>query len=75
MPSRAWRTRLQPIRTLVHLPIEISLVDHEQQPIYQKHSEKIRALRDLGMNKSQISKRLRVSRSVVDDALAWMGRD
>jgi hypothetical protein len=68
---KKWRTRLQPIRTLVSIDMEFSLIDYMEIPLYQKYSDKIGLLRRLGMYKAEICRRLGVSQSVVDDALSW----
>ena len=61
------------IRTIAKLPIEVSLRNTAEEPIYQKIANKSLYLRELGFSNRKIAKHLNVNENTVAKAIQWLG--
>jgi hypothetical protein len=60
------------IRTLAAIPIEIPILEVGPQPAYQRVARKVKRLRDLGMSRAAIARRLGVCRKTVAKAVSFL---
>jgi hypothetical protein len=56
------------------MPIEISIIETREPPVYQRIVAKAANLRELGMTYPEITKRLPVDRWTVGRAVRWLKR-
>jgi len=56
------------------MPIKVPILEIKPRPIYQQIATKAQHLQELGMNQSNIGRRLGVDRWTVGKALRWMKR-
>jgi len=73
-----WWTRTRRIRTTAAIPVNAPILELKPPPIYQRIASRAKHLHELGMNQSEIGRRLDVDRWTVGKAVRWiakMGRD
>jgi len=63
------RARLQPIRNLSFLPIQIKISLEDKESLYYKLAPKIKKLFLLGVSKEEIARKLGISRTTIRKAL------
>ncbi len=68
--SSIWRTRLQPIRTMVEISVE-EYLKAEPQFLYQKMSGKVLHLLKLGMKKKEIARSMGLCPRTIRKAARW----
>jgi len=68
---RVWWTRTQRIRTLAAVPLEVSILEVEPPPAHQRMAAKVKHMRQLGMSRAEIARRLGVCRKTVAKALSF----
>ena len=73
--AKHWWTRTQRIRTAGSLSLEIALLNASPAPLYQRIAPAAVQLRQLGLNLSAISRRLRANAKTVAKALKWMANE
>jgi DNA-binding transcriptional regulator LsrR (DeoR family) len=54
------------------MPIEVPILEIKPRPVYQRIAPKAKQLQELGMNQSEIGRRLGVDRWTVGKALRWL---
>ncbi len=54
------------------MTIEVPILEFKSPPTYQRIAPKAEHLQELGMNQSEIGRRLRVDRWTVGEALRWL---
>ena len=62
-------TRTQRIRTAAAIPVEATIVDQVEAPVYLKLGDKAKQLRELGMSDKAIARALGVSDKTVAKAI------
>jgi len=70
--GNCWWTRTRRIRTTASLPIDVPILEINEAPVYQRIASKAEHLEELGMNQSEIGRRLGVDRWTVGKALRWL---
>jgi hypothetical protein len=60
------------IRTTAFMPIEVAILETRMPPVYQRIAMKAKHLHELGLNQSEIGRRLGVDRWAVGKALRWL---
>jgi hypothetical protein len=69
-----WWTLSQRIRTFAEIPIEAAILDTDAPPIYQQIAPKAFQLQQLGLSRSAIARRLKVTDKTVAKAVVWFLR-
>ncbi len=54
------------------MPVEVSILEIKPPPVYQRIAQKAKQLHELGMNQSEIGRRLGIDRWTVGKALCWL---
>jgi hypothetical protein len=67
-----WWTRTQRIRTVAEVPVQVTLLDAEAAPVYQQIGPKALHLRQLGLLRTDIARRLNVDPKTVSKAIHWV---
>ena len=54
------------------MPLDVSILEFKAPPVYQRIAAKAKHLQELGMNQSEIGRRMDVDRWTVGKALRWL---
>jgi len=73
MIQKAYRTRLQPIRTISELQVRIIIPVETTVTLYKRISQKAKELKTLGMTFEAIAEALKISKNTVRRALRYKG--
>lgn len=63
---------MQRIRTVSEVPFEVSLLNTEEPPLYQRIASEAKHLQGLGLNNSRIAEHLGVDHMTVAKGIRWL---